>query len=231
MNNKNEINNNRNNGNNENKYKDSIFYNILDEYCKYNVDPKKNDTRNIILWHIIFIILIPIIIYTRYGILSFRYYLPIVDLIAAGTVYIGEKHRKLEKIDNNDSVIYYFNGLYKLIPTNIVSYISSNIINLLALSGVALHSILWSINRGGIFKGLGVAVIMFFVTFLLPSILLPKILDKIIENIDKYILNSMFLDHETKNKKKVFEEVIVSFIIIVLLILIESFIIHFLIED
>jgi len=187
-----------------------------------------NDTYNILLWHFIFIIILPIIIYTKYGILSFRYYLPIIDLIAAGTVYIGEKHNKTT---SNEYITYYFNGLYKLIPSNLLSYISTNIINLLALSGVALHSILLSINRGGIFKGLGVAIIMFVMTFLLPSLLLPTILDSIIDKIDKYILNNMFKKHELVHNKKIIEEVIVSFIIIVLLLLVEGFIIYNIIEE
>ena len=205
-----------------------VYNTPLKEFCKNNINTlhNDNDNENIVLWHVIFIILVPLILLYKYDIKIFRYYLPIIDLIAAGVVYIGDKHIKTNK---NNLTINYFNGLYKIIPDNIVSYISTNIINLLALTGVAIHSILWSTSQG-IIKGVGVAVVMYVVTYLLPSQLLPTLLDYVIDKTDNVLLNTKLKIHLKKNNK-VLIETIISFIVIFILILIETFLIEHLILD
>ena len=70
---------------------------------------------------------------------------------------------------------------------------------------------------------------MYTVTYLLPSLWLPSILDRIIEFIDKKIVK---LDNKfIINNIKIAEEIIVSVIVIGLLLFVEGFIIHNLILD
>jgi len=120
---------------------------------------------------------------------------------------------------------HYFNGLYELIPKNTLSYISTNIINLMALSGVAIHSILWT-EKKGLIVGIGIAIIMYLITYLMPSLLLPKIIDTIKDKIDSYILNDKIKKSKYYGTKIVIEELVLSVGIILLLILIEGFLIN-----
>ena len=207
-------------------YFNKTLGNIYDEYCSHREMDSINDTKNIILWHVIFIIITPLIIYNHYGLKSFRYYLPLIDLIAAGFVYVGSKHI----IGNSENIKvkqHYFNGLYEIIPKNTLSYISSNIINLLALSGVGIHSILWA-EKKGVMIGVGIAIIMYMVTYLLPSLLLPKILDILTEKIDKYILGNLIKDKKKNNHIIILEELGISIFLILLLLYLEGYIIELL---
>ena len=196
--------------------------NINTEYCKDKGIKSINDTSNIIIWHTIFTLILPIYLYSRHNFTSFRYYLPLIDLCAAGFVYIGSKHYKMGNGINKE---HYFNGLYELIPKNTLSYISTNIINLMALSGVAIHSILWT-KKKGLMVGIGVAVIMYLITYLMPSLLLPKIIDSIKDKIDSYILNDKIKKSKYYGTEKVIEELVLSVGIILLLILVEALLIN-----
>ena len=215
----------------------NLLNNVYKEHCEEKI--KGTDTTNIVLWHLVFVVIIPLYLYKVYGVKSFRYYLPLIDLIAAGFVYVGYKHFKVQKNhlkdknnksnkNNKEEEIHYFQGLFDVIPKSYISYFSAFIINLLALSGVAIHSILWSTNKG-LFKGVLVAIIMYGVTYLLPSLWLPPILDEIIKYIDNKIkkLNNSFMI----NNIKIAEEIIVSLIVISLILFVEGAIIHHLILD
>jgi hypothetical protein len=195
---------------------------IYSEYCSHRGKDSLNDTTNILAWHIVFVIIIPVFLYNKYGYKSFRYYLPLIDLCAAGFVYIGSKHFKTS--EDHTTKEHYFNGLYELIPKNIVSYVSTNIINLLALSGVAIHSILWAEHRG-VLTGIGVAIIMYFVTYLMPTLLLPTIIDTATEKIDEYVLNDLIKKNKYLQKGRIIEELVLSVGIIVLLLVLEGYII------
>jgi len=201
---------------------------IYSEYCSHRGKESLNDTTNIIIWHIVFVIILPIFLYNKYGYKSFRYYLPLIDLCAAGFVYIGSKHFKTS--DGHTTKEHYFNGLYELIPKNIVSYVSTNIINLLALSGVAIHSILWAEHRG-VLTGIGIAIIMYLVTYLMPSLLLPTIIDTTTDKIDEYVLNDLIKKNKYLNKGRIIEELVLSVGVIVLLLILEGYIIKLLILD
>ena len=196
--------------------------NIYTGYCKDTGMNSINDTNNIIIWHIVFTLILPIYLYSRHDFTSFRYYLPLIDLCAAGFVYIGSKHYK---IGNGINKEHYFNGLYELIPKNTLSYISTNIINLMALSGVAIHSILWT-EKKGLIVGIGIAIIMYLITYLMPSLLLPKIIDTIKDKIDSYILNDKIKKSKYYGTEMVVEELVLSVGIILLLISIEGFLIN-----
>jgi len=196
--------------------------NIYTEYCKYNKINYIDDTNNIIIWHIVFTLILPLYLYNRHNITSFRYYLPLIDLCAAGFVYIGSKNTS---IGNGANKKHYFNGLYELIPKNTLSYISTNIINLLALLGVAIHSILWT-EKKGLMVGIGIAIIMYLITYLMPSLLLPTIIDTIKDKIDSYILNDKIKKLKFYNTGIVIEELVISVGIILLLILMEGFLIN-----
>ena len=195
---------------------------IYSEYCSHRGKESINDTINIFAWHIVFVIIIPVFLYNKYGYKSFRYYLPLIDLCAAGFVYIGSKHFKTS--DGHTTKEHYFNGLYELIPKNIVSYVSTNIINLLALSGVAIHSILWAEHRG-VLTGIGIAIIMYFVTYLMPTLLLPTIIDTATEKIDEYVLNDLIKKNKYLQKGRIIEELVLSVGIILLLLVLEGYII------
>jgi hypothetical protein len=167
-------------------------------------------------------LILPLYLYNRHNITSFRYYLPLIDLCAAGFVYIGSKNTS---IGNGANKKHYFNGLYELIPKNTLSYISTNIINLLALLGVAIHSILWT-EKKGLMVGIGIAIIMYLITYLMPSLLLPTIIDTIKDKIDSYILNDKIKKLKFYNTGIVIEELVISVGIILLLILMEGFLIN-----
>ena len=197
----------------------NIFNKLTEDICK-DKTLKNTDKKNILLWHLVFVIIIPIYLYNRNGFKSFRIYLPLIDLIAAGFVYVGHRHFR------KDHKTHYFQGLYDLLPTSYLSYFSGFIINLLALSGVAIHSILWAEHRG-IIKGILVAIAMYAITYLLPSLWLPTILDKIIEFIDTKILNKKHINNNyIFEKKTLIEEVLTSIIIIGLILFVEGVIIH-----
>jgi hypothetical protein len=201
---------------------------IYSEYCSHRGKDSLNDTNNIIAWHILFVIITPIFLYTHYGFKSFRYYLPLIDLCAAGFVYIGSKHFKTSEDPTRKE--HYFNGLYELIPKNTLSYVSSNIINLLALAGVAIHSILWAENKG-VLTGIGVAIVMYLVTYLMPSLLLPTIIDTVTEKIDKYVLNDLIKKNKYLKKGRIIEEFVLSVGIIALLLVFEGYMIKTLILE
>ena len=196
--------------------------NIYGDYCSHKGKESVNDIYNIVLWHIVFVIITPIFLFNKYGYKSFRYYLPLIDLCATGFVYIGSKHFKTS--DGHTTKEHYFNGLYELIPKNIVSYVSTNIINLMALSGVAIHSILWAEHRG-VLTGIGIAIIMYFVTYLMPTLLLPTIIDTTTEKIDEYVLNDLIKKNKYLQKGRVIEELVLSVGIILLLLVLEGYII------
>ena len=208
-------------------YFNKTLEDIYNEYCSHREIDSINDTKNILLWHVVFIIITPLILYNHYGYKSFRYYLPLIDLIAAGFVYVGSKHI-IGNSENIEVKQHYFNGLYEIIPKNTLSYVSSNIINLMALSGVGIHSILWA-EKKGVLIGVGIAIIMYLVTYLMPSLLLPKIIDILTEKIDKYFLDSSIKKKKQNKHIKIIEELGISIGLILLLLYLEGNIINLLV--
>lgn len=107
-----------------------------------------------------------------------RVYLPMIDLIANVFSNSGSH-------DNN-----IFKDLYKLSPNNVISFLSTNFINLVALSGVAL-------NGTAIFKATGdqwisikVMLVMYTITYLLPTQGIYWVVKTIQSHIDAFRFNN-----------------------------------------
>lgn len=110
-----------------------------------------------VVWYLIFLVLIPFIITNGWSYHHLRYYIPMVDLIA--NVCTSRTSR----------INYLFRDLYKLTPDNIVSFLSTNFINLIALVGVSWNGIHHAMETNKIWIGVKVTVIMFTITYLLPT--------------------------------------------------------------
>ena len=95
----------------------------------------------------------------------------------------------------------------------------------MALSGVAIHSILWAEHKGFL-TGIGVAIIMYFVTYLIPTLPLPTIIDTATEKIDEYVLNDLIKKNKYLQKGRIIEELVLSVGIIALLLVLEGYIIN-----
>jgi len=141
----------------------------------YIIQPDSNLYHHIgtISWYIVFLLIIPLSIVRFKGFNALKYYLPIIDLIANIFSVSGPKNNKL------------FKDLYSLSPSNITAFISTNFINLLALTGVAWNSIHIAIKNKNIIEGIIVAVIMYTVTYLIPTQGIPFMVGHLQEKIDK----------------------------------------------
>lgn len=149
---------------------------------------KRNSNLAILIWYLIFIITIPLLINHLGSFQSLRYYFPIVDLLANVSSYPKSEH--------------LLNNLYKLTPDSLFSFFSTNFINLIALIGVSWNGIYYAIKTNNIWIGIMISVIMYTITYLLPTqgigwavVKFKKLLknkDKE-ENIDKYKKVSSYL--------------------------------------
>ena len=109
----------------------------------------------IFIWYFIFIITIPLSINYFGSFQYLRYYFPIVDLLA--------------NVSTSPKSQHILNDLYKLTPDSLVSFISTNFINLIALIGVSWNGIYHAIKTNNIWIGIMVSVIMYTITYLLPT--------------------------------------------------------------
>ncbi len=101
-----------------------------------------------------------------------RIYLPVVDLIANISSLSGKKNKQV------------FKDVYSLSPNNISSFISTNLINLLALSGVAWNGVKVAMDRKNAMAGIHVMIIMYTMTYLLPTQGIPYIVKYLEKNFD-----------------------------------------------
>lgn len=120
-----------------------------------------------ILFYLVFIILIPLIITLTKSFNYVKFYMPFVIAIAYLTV----------RIVDNKSV----DGLYELMPTEFIPFLSSNFINVFALFGIIWQSVEVS-RRSTLGRGLIVGIIMFMVFIPFSRIGLKYAVD----NVDKY---------------------------------------------
>lgn len=125
-------------------------------------------TAYFIGWYLVFIFLIPSLISNIFGFQYLRFYFPIIDLIANTFTISGEGEN-------------VFKNVYKLSPDNFLSYISTNFINLLALAGVSWNGIVYATKYKSISLGVFVTLIMYTVTYLLPTQGIPFFIRKIEE--------------------------------------------------
>ena len=125
----------------------------------YTNEPKNEKIHiiGIIVWYIVFLLIIPLFIVKKYNIDNLRYYLPVLDLIA--NIFSVSSTKQIQ----------IFKDLYSLSPNNIISFLSTNFINLLALVGVSWNGIHIAIKRKNVKIGIIVTLIMYTFTYLLPT--------------------------------------------------------------
>ena len=107
-----------------------------------------------IFWYIIFIGILPFLLKKESYL---RIYFPLIDLVANALSSSGKKNNNI------------FKDLYKLSPNNIISFLSTNFINLVALSGVALNGAYYILKTSNKWLGIKVMLIMYTITYLLPT--------------------------------------------------------------
>ena len=141
----------------------------------YNDENSNIETHHyigLISWYAIFIFIIPFLIIRSKSFNVLKYYLPIIDLIANIFSVSGKENKQV------------FKDVYSLSPNNIVSFISTNFINLLALTGVAWNGVDVAIKRKSMLDGVLVMVIMYTVTYLIPTQGIPFAVNFLQEKID-----------------------------------------------
>ena len=120
-----------------------------------------------IVFYIVFIILIPLLITLTKSFNYVKFYMPFVIAIAYLTV----------RIVDNKSV----DGLYELMPTEFIPFLSSNFINVFALFGIIWQSVEVS-RQSTLGRGLIVGIVLFMVFIPFSRIGLKYAVD----NVDKY---------------------------------------------
>ena len=186
------------------------------------IEDKDKDKKNYtgtILWYMVFIILIPSILYVfpkKYLMI----YLPLIHLIA--NVFARSGNNNKDTSDNKT-----FPDLYTKNPNNIINFISTNFIDLVGLGGIAFNGIEHAFLKNDKIQGITVMLIMYSITFLIPR----EGLDWSINKIKKYInsfntrknKDSIITKTESFLKKhNIIIDHILGTIIILLLIFIET---------
>lgn len=148
-----------------------VFFDIK----KYKKDLESNIGHHIatISWYISFMVIIPYLIMNLYSFNHLRFYFPVIDLIANSFAASGSA-------DN------IFRDLYVLSPHNLISFLSTNFINLIALVGVSWNGILHAFHYKSIWIGVMVTVFMYIITYLVPTQMIPYVIEKIQGKIDQY---------------------------------------------
>ena len=136
-----------------------------------------------ILWYTFFIGIIPYLIVRFKGFDNLKYYLPVLDLIANIFSVSGPKN------------IQIFKDLYSLSPNNMISFISTNFINLLALTGVSWNGIYIAQKKKSIIQGVIVTIVMYIITYLIPTQGIPFMVNYLQKKID----NKLGINYD-KNK-------------------------------
>ena len=125
-------------------------------------------------WYIIFMIIIPYLIKSIYSFDMLRFYLPVIDLIANIFASSGRFDRS-------------FKDLYSLSPNNLISFLSTNFINLVALTGVSWNGILHAFERNDLWFGVTTTIFMYIMTYLVPTQMIPYIIRRVHQRFDEYI--------------------------------------------
>lgn len=160
-----------------------------------------------ILWYIIFIGIIPYLIVHFKGFSDLKYYLPVIDLIANISAVSGPKNMQV------------FKDLYSLSPNNILSFISTNFINLIALTGVSWNGIHIAHKKKSIIEGVIVTIVMYIITYLIPTQGIPFMVNHFQKKID----NTFGIEYD-KDKVDIIGY-LSGFIFIIAIYLLETFII------
>lgn len=144
-----------------------------------------------IMFYIIFIILIPLYFIMTDNTNVFNYYFPAVVMLAITITEAG-------KPDSNQN-------LYPIPPTNLQGFISSNIINGLAILAILYQAVSAAVYYNSIQLGVALAFVSFIIVFPIAQQVLPFFIregDAILRdktsfifpgNWDKYFLGFMFI--------------------------------------
>ena len=123
----------------------------------------------ILLFYLIFIVIIPYLLILNKSLSILKFYLPMLIAFANLISKVGNK-----KI---------FKNLYSLKPTNFVSFLSSNFINIFALFGILWQSLEYSKSNNNITKSVIYGAMLFIIAFPFAR----NGLDFVLENIDFYL--------------------------------------------
>ena len=123
---------------------------------------------NLFAYYLIFIFAIPLAIIKLYGFDSLKLYLPSVDLIANSLKAAGYPD--------------YFQDVYDPSPKNMWTYASTNTVSAIALIGVLWQTYDFYIETNKKYLTVIKFLIMVVITFLIPTQLIPVIINKIKEN-------------------------------------------------
>lgn len=171
---------------------------------------KNKPVIGFIIYFIIIILFIPNIIlyFNNYDLLAM--YLPNVDLIATLFSY------KSFVLSNN-----YFDELYVSNPKTTFGIISTEFINYIALLGLTFLVAQHTFDTNSISHGWSIAFVMILFTYLLPGVIIPKIMDFTYDNINK-ILPNKYINKYNETNIKYITSIFIGIILTILIILFES---------
>ena len=190
------------------KYKNIyyIMYIFNNEIISKNSESTIENHLTTIVWYIIFLAIIPHIIKKFYGFNTLRFYFPMIDLFANSFSASG----------GYNSI---FKDLYSLSPNNIISFLSTNFINLIALMGVSWNGILYAFHHKNIWIGVSITLLMYIITYLAPTQMIPYVITKVQNKIDTY--KPINIDIKLYNKTIHLEDYLAGIVLIFFLVLIE----------
>lgn len=171
---------------------------------------KNKPVIGFIIYFIIIILFIPNIIlyFNNYDLLAM--YLPNVDLIATLFSY------KSFVLSNN-----YFDELYVSNPKTTFGVISTEFINYIALLGLTFLVAQHTFDTNSISHGWSIAFVMILFTYLLPGVIIPKIMDFIYDNVNK-ILPNKYINKYNEINIKYITSIFIGIILTIFIILFES---------
>ena len=182
------------------------MYIFNNEIISKNSESTVENHLTTIVWYIIFLAIIPYIIKKFYGFNTLRFYFPMIDLFANSFSASG----------GYNSI---FKDLYSLSPNNIISFLSTNFINLIALMGVSWNGILHAFHHKNIWIGVSITLLMYIITYLAPTQMIPYVITKVQNKIDTY--KPINIDIKLYNKTIHLEDYLAGIVLIFFLVLIE----------
>ena len=105
----------------------------------------------LITFHIIFVIILPYLFLTFKQNDTLKFYWPVLIAIATIFTEVGKP--------------FIFQNLYEYVPKTLISFISSNIINLVAIMGIIWQSVTYHTATQHLEKTLIIGMILFLITF------------------------------------------------------------------
>ena len=123
---------------------------------------------------IVFVIIIPVLMYKRGHIDFLAAYLPNLDLMANVISYHG-----------GPTINNYISELYPPTPTTTYGFLSASLINWMALMGLTFLVAQETYTTKNFYKGWSLGFVMIFITYLLPGQLISGAMDKMYNWLEK----------------------------------------------